>query len=134
VECSLRFLSYHLLFSSSFPVLSRFILSIPFVLLRSCHRFMFVRHFLFHLVSFIVLSYFTFPLHRSWSIIISFLVSSCALRLFAKIFSVALFRSVFRLSECILVIYLILKTCILSYSLLRDLLYSILYFLHSLFL
>lgn len=66
MECSLHFLSYHLLFSSSFPVLSRFIFSIPFVLLLSCHSFMFVRYVLFHLVSFTVLSYFTVPLHRRW--------------------------------------------------------------------
>lgn len=65
-ECSLRFLSYHFLFSSSFPVLSRFIFSNPLVFLHSCHRFMFVRHFLFHLVYFTVLSYFTVPLHRRW--------------------------------------------------------------------
>lgn len=65
--CSLHFLSYHLSFSSSFPVLSLFIFSIPFVLLHSCHRFVFLRHVLFHSVSFTLLSYFTLPLHWRWS-------------------------------------------------------------------
>lgn len=66
VECSLHFLSCHVLFSSSFPVLSRFTFSIPFVLLHCCHLFMFVRCVLFHLVSFTVLFYFTVPVHRRW--------------------------------------------------------------------
>jgi hypothetical protein len=64
VERSLRFLSCHVLFSSSFPVLSRLIFSLPFLLLHSCHHFMFVRHVLFHLMSFTVLSYFTVPFYR----------------------------------------------------------------------
>jgi hypothetical protein len=67
VECSLHFLSCHVLFSSSFPVLSRFIFSIPFVLLHCYHIFMFVRYVLFCLVSFTVLSYFTVPVYRCWS-------------------------------------------------------------------
>jgi hypothetical protein len=37
------------------------------------------------------LSYFTVPLHRRWSIIISFLVSSCAVHLFSRIFPVVCF-------------------------------------------
>lgn len=64
VECFLHFLSYHVFFSSSFPVLSRFIFSLSFLLLHNCHRFMFVRHVLFYTMSCTVCLILQFSFYR----------------------------------------------------------------------
>ena len=134
VEYSLHFLSYHLLFSSSFPVLSRFIFPIPFVLLLSCHSFMFVRHVLFHLVTFTVLSYFTVPLHRRWfhyHFLPRFIL--CCTSVFQDIFCrfAPFCVSSIRMYSCYLLNFKDIYPFVFSSTSLID---SIMYFLHSLFL
>jgi len=69
-----------------------------------------------------------FPFIGVGTIIISFLVLSRSVRLFSRIFSVALLRSVFRLSECILIICLMYSFVFSSTSRIRSCIFYIHYF------